>query len=1116
MKDSLYTTLKHELLLVMLMLFTLPTALFAQNYKDGDTFTAKTIEGVDMFFRVISASEKTAEVYAHNGFFSPSISKTTVGAVTIPSVTNGFNVVKINSVAFYGCDKITSVYIPESVTTMANSIFYGCAGLKEVNIPTGITRIELETFYGCSELTSLSLPSGVNYIEKGAFMNCIKLKQINLPEGISILSEDVFRGCSSLENVVIPESVETIGFMSFYECASLNNVIIPRKVSTIGKGAFYGCNKLEEIFIHKGITSIGGSDDSNFYNAFGNCPSLSKIVVENGNPIFDSRNGCNAIIISATNSIITGCKTTIIPQGIQRIEGGSFEGCTELVSLDIPDGVQTIGSQSFQDCKKLKEVNFPKSLITIEARAFASCESLESVLLPEGLTEISWQVFCNCYKLNSINIPPKVVAIREGAFMDCSLTSVTIPQSVKSIESNAFYECIQLTEINSFIEEPFSIAESTFIAWNESTSSIDHVIYNNAILHVPQGCMSKYKSCASWNLFKNIVEDLRATDPNYLECVDDLQAKLDAIAARGTSTVENPEAIDLSADIVINKQLFVRNGCHAVLTGAGRLRFTEEVAEESLILITGESSLKLENCNFETNSVLSSTTKQVFKVDWKSSLHFVRTFFFNYVTGLSNKSIVYLNGGDVTFDYLYGTTEDLTVVKGYGHVLINDAKMVVSKVPVIDGIDMIITMNNGSMDSGGECVVRSLGNSFTMNGGSVNGSNPSTVVIDAASTNYNGGYVGGNTTICNWGQIADGNMRFGVERIIFKSNNLVGGTVKLPILELDKDRFEYILVESALQNEWQIDAQWSEFPLGKKLIFASEYREYKKLTKEDYEKMTFLNMPGNREAYYDETDCSVKLRERTVDTSDDLQDFINGLGDNKGTEGDPVIVPVGDDGLAIDGNVDVNDDLQLFIDGGSDGDTFLPIRYAGGFICIFTNCSFAFNHVAMVGTPSMPSGSSGGIKNSGKLKLTNSTVTDGVIVNSGGLYIDGNVSIGGMQHKHGGRMYVTSSLSNDVNISIADVADLELYTPIILGGDGYLLSFSDTDHVHLSLPEGYEWKYDIASRSIVIIVASGISQIPNEQPTVVGTYDATGRSIDAKSKGLHIQRMSDGTVRKHF
>ena len=286
-----------------------------------------------------------------------------------------------------------------------------------------------------------------------------------------------------------------------------------------------------------------------------------------------------------------------------------------------------------------------------------------------------------------------------------------------------------------------------------------------------------------------------------------------------------------------------------------------------------------------------------------------------------------------------------------------------------------------------------------------------------------------------------------------------------------------------------------------------------------------------------------------ITNSDDLQDFINGLGDYIGTEEEPIVVPVSDEGLTIGNEVNINDDLQLFIDGGESVENKLPVHFGSGSINLNRQGSYlGFKNVSINSLPGMQApismraeGNMGGINNKGKVMFSNSTLNEGnyifhnlsgallvvkenttigsqadIIDNSGSVIMDGTVKIGGLTNKHSGRIYVTSALTQDVNVSITDASDIETNIPIISGGEGYTLSATDASNIHLSLPTGYEWRYDSSMSSIILSTSTGILQTTKEQPTVVQTFDATGRSIDSKSNGLKIQRMSDGTVKKHY
>jgi len=294
-------------------------------------------------------------------------------------------------------------------------------------------------------------------------------------------------------------------------------------------------------------------------------------------------------------------------------------------------------------------------------------------------------------------------------------------------------------------------------------------------------------------------------------------------------------------------------------------------------------------------------------------------------------------------------------------------------------------------------------------------------------------------------------------------------------------------------------------------------------------------------------------READVSNSDDLQDFINSLAgsDDKGTEEDPKKIPVSPDGMDVDTDVNVSDDLQLFIDGaGNNGGGSVAVKFTRGLINIsneacgwqFRNVIFSDGNSASAQNDETRAASavitkSKGISNRGRLVLGSSVVSEGGyefsnlsagslvlkegtnvngasnIINSGKVYTDGSCDVKNLQNKCGGRIYLTGMLTKPIHITVKDVADIETGVPVVAGADGYVLSENDTRLITITLPEGYDWRYDAVLRAVVISVASGISLPDAELPAIRSTYDASGRNA-VHSNGLSIRVMSDGTVRK--
>ena len=322
------------------------------------------------------------------------------GEVVIPSSVeyngNEYSVNAIGWNVFNGCSTLMNVIIPDSVTVIGGGAFDGTHFYN--NLPDGLV------YFG-----------KILYKYKGEMPNGTKVR---IKEGVVCVSPNAFKDCSGLTSIVIPDSVTVIGRDAFSGCISLTSVVIPDSVTWIGNWAFHGCSGLESI------------------------------VIGEGNPAYDSRENCNAIIETKTNKLIRGCKNTIIPDSVTEIGDYAFSGCGGLTSIVIPDLVTAIGQGSFGLCSSLTRMVIPDSVADIGKVAFFGCSGLTSVVIPDSVTKIAERTFGGCSGLRSIAIPNSVTEIEGRAFYGCQgLESIVVEKGNPAYDSRE--NCNAIIEIKT-------------------------------------------------------------------------------------------------------------------------------------------------------------------------------------------------------------------------------------------------------------------------------------------------------------------------------------------------------------------------------------------------------------------------------------------------------------------------------------------------------------------------------------------------------------------------------------------------------------------------------------------------------------------------------------------
>ena len=181
-------------------------------------------------------------------------------------------------------------------------------------------------------------------------------------------------------------------------------------------------------------------------------PSLASIYVHSGNPVYDSRNNCNAIIETAFNTLLAGCQNTVIPEDVTRIYNDSFHGCKNLKSICIPENVKAIGERAFYGCELLSVMFIPMGILSLKERVFGQCDNLKLIVIPDSVTEIGDYAFIGCNSLESITIPSQVEKIGKGIFEYCnSLVSISVSHNNSVYDSRDNSNAIIETATNKLV-----------------------------------------------------------------------------------------------------------------------------------------------------------------------------------------------------------------------------------------------------------------------------------------------------------------------------------------------------------------------------------------------------------------------------------------------------------------------------------------------------------------------------------------------------------------------------------------------------------------------------------------------------------------------------------------
>ena len=495
---------------------------FSLSVNAGDRFTqngvAYIITGVeDESMTVKVTYQKTLNDKTETSAIIDANKEGYIGVINIPATVTyqgkTFTVNEIEEKAFYGASELTSIHLPNGITTIPQYAFQDCTSLETVNIPSTVTEIGANAFAYCESLKEMVLPEGLVSIGNRCFQNS-GLTSINIPVSLTSLPDYCFYGCA-LTSVSLGDQVNSIGSNCFQSCKNLTSAVLPSTIESLPSYLFSNCTSLQSINLPETLTSVGNS-------VFASCSSLESIT---------------------------------LPKSLMTLSNGLFQNCSSLKEIVIPSEITALQNQIFSGCTSLEKVTMSREITTINQSAFANCAKLHTIAyygdaeesvpgvikLSEKTLRIDQYAFQNCKAITEIIIPDGFTTIggRE-TFKNTGISELIIPSSVTAMNQN--YICGENDSVTFYICGTSPVTVNRFTFAKASGNYAFPVI-------VPTGYAETYKSETNWNYYsisQPEVESLSLSEMNLSDGIlsGRLDVNYDILLPKRFALVNNAIALD--------------------------------------------------------------------------------------------------------------------------------------------------------------------------------------------------------------------------------------------------------------------------------------------------------------------------------------------------------------------------------------------------------------------------------------------------------------------------------------------------------------------------------------------------------------------------------------------